>query len=65
MHSFRLRESIQWIFNGLQTKILNHDESDEFGTFVFRTTGFNSLRTLAARLSSYHAASKASCLVYH
>jgi hypothetical protein len=25
--------------------------------FIFRTTGFNSIRTLAARLSYYHAAS--------
>ncbi len=33
------------------------DESDEFGTFVFRTSGFNSIRTLAARLRYYHAAS--------
>ncbi len=43
---------------------VNLDESDEFGTFVFRTTGFNSIRTLAARLSYYHAASKGllSCL---
>ena len=40
------------------------DESDEFGTFIFRTTGFNSIRTLAARLSYYHAASNGllSCL---
>ena len=36
---------------------VNMDESDEFGTFIFRTTGFNSIRTLAARLSYYHAAS--------
>ncbi|MBP6151849.1 MULTISPECIES: hydrolase or metal-binding protein [unclassified Acinetobacter] len=36
---------------------VNLDESDEFGTFVFRTTGFNSIRTLAARLRYYHAAS--------
>ena len=43
---------------------VNLDESDEFGTFVFRTTGFNSIRTLAARLSYYHAASNGllSCL---
>jgi len=32
-------------------------ESDELGTFIFRTTGFNSIRTLAARLRYYHAAS--------
>lgn len=25
--------------------------------FIFRTTGFNSIRTLAARLAYYHAAS--------
>ena len=36
---------------------VNLDESDEFGTFIFRTTGFNSIRTLSARLSYYHAAS--------
>ena len=43
---------------------VNLDESDEFGTFIFRTTGFNSIRTLAARLSYYHAASNSllSCL---
>lgn len=36
---------------------VNLDEADELGTFVFRTTGYNSIRTLAARLSYYHAAS--------
>jgi len=36
---------------------VNLDDSDEFGIFIFRTTGFNSIRTLAARLSYYHAAS--------
>lgn len=36
---------------------VNLDEADEFGTFIFRTTGFNSIRTLAARLRYYHAAS--------
>ncbi|WP_353141982.1 hydrolase or metal-binding protein [Acinetobacter pragensis] len=43
---------------------VNLDESDEFGTFVFRTTGFNSIRTLAARLRYYDAASNGllSCL---
>ncbi len=43
---------------------VNLDDSDEFGTFVFRTTGFNSIRTLAARLRYYHAASNGllSCL---
>lgn len=43
---------------------VNLDESDEFGTFIFRTTGFTSIRTLAARLSYYHAASNGllSCL---
>lgn len=43
---------------------VNLDESDELGTFIFRTTGFNSIRTLAARLSYYHAASNRllSCL---
>lgn len=32
-------------------------EEDELGSFVFRTTGFNSIRTLAARLSYFHAVS--------
>lgn len=30
---------------------------DELGSFVFRTTGFNSIRTLSARLRYFHAAS--------
>jgi len=43
---------------------VNLDESDELGAFIFRTAGFNSIRTLAARLSYYHAASDGllSCL---
>ncbi|OTG84460.1 hydrolase or metal-binding protein [Acinetobacter sp. ANC 5054] len=43
---------------------VNLDESDELGTFIFRTTGFNSIRTLAARLSYYYSASNGllSCL---
>lgn len=43
---------------------VNLDNADELGTFIFRTTGFNSIRTLAARLSYYHAASNGllSCL---
>ncbi|MDI1300988.1 MAG: hydrolase or metal-binding protein [bacterium] len=32
-------------------------DDDELGTFIFRTTGFNSIRTLAARLSYYQAIS--------
>ena len=36
---------------------VNLDEADELGTFIFRTTGFNSIRTLAARLNYYYAAS--------
>lgn len=32
-------------------------DEDEFGSFVFRTTGFNSIRTLAARLRYFHAVS--------
>ncbi|MEG0141212.1 MAG: phage capsid protein [Comamonas sp.] len=32
-------------------------ESDELGSFVFRTTGFNSIRTLAARLQYFAAVS--------
>ena len=43
---------------------VNLDESDELGTFIFRTTGFNSIRTLTARLNYYYAASNGllSCL---
>lgn len=43
---------------------VNLDESDELGTFIFRTTGFNSIRTLAVRLRYYHAVSNGllSCL---
>jgi len=43
---------------------VNLDESDELGAFIFRTAGFNSIRTLTARLSYYHAASDGllSCL---
>jgi len=32
-------------------------DHDELGSFVFRTTGFNSIRTLASRLSYFSAAS--------
>lgn len=32
-------------------------DEDELGTFIFRTTGFNSIRSLAARLSYYKAVS--------
>jgi hypothetical protein len=33
------------------------DDEDELGTFIFRTTGFNSIRSLFARLSYYLAVS--------
>jgi hypothetical protein len=32
-------------------------EDDELGSFVFRTTGFNSIRTLSSRLKYFHAVS--------
>lgn len=32
-------------------------DDDELGSFVFRTTGFNSIRTLSARLKYFHAVS--------
>lgn len=32
-------------------------DDDDVGSFVFRTTGFNSIRTLSARLNYYHAVS--------
>ena len=39
-------------------------DADEMGTFVFRTTGYNSIRSLAARLRYYQAVSgnKLACL---
>jgi len=33
------------------------DDSDELGAFIFRTSGFNSIRILATRLRYYYAAS--------
>jgi hypothetical protein len=32
-------------------------EDDELGSFIFRTTGFNSIRTLSTRLKYFHAVS--------
>ena len=32
-------------------------DEDELGSFIFRTTGFNSIRTLSARLQYFHAVS--------
>jgi hypothetical protein len=42
---------------------VNRDESDEFCAFIFRTSGFNSIWDLAARLSYDHAAGLLSCLL--
>ena len=33
------------------------EQNDELGSFIFRTTGYNSVRTLAARLQYFHAVS--------
>lgn len=35
----------------------NLDDSDELGSFIFRTTSYNSIRTLMARLSYFNAVS--------
>lgn len=35
--------------------VATEDQPDELGSFVFRTTGFNSIRTLAARLQYFQA----------
>jgi hypothetical protein len=43
--------------NGSDSNASNQHQEDELGTFIFRTTGFNSIRTLAARLSYYQAVS--------
>jgi hypothetical protein len=37
--------------------VLLGEEDGDIGTFIFRTTGYNSIRTLAARLAYYQAAS--------
>lgn len=37
--------------------VLIAEQDDAFGSFIFRTTGFNSIRTLAARLSYFKAVS--------
>ena len=46
--------------------VIVNDEED-IGTFIFRTTGFNSIRTLVARLSYYQAISGdlLACLPFH
>jgi len=37
--------------------VLIAEQDDALGTFIFRTTGFNSIRTIAARLSYFQAVS--------
>ena len=37
--------------------VLIAEQEDAFGSFIFRTTGFNSIRTLAARLNYFKAVS--------
>jgi hypothetical protein len=37
--------------------VMVEGQEDELASFIFRTTGFNSIRTLAARLSYFHAVS--------
>ena len=37
--------------------VLIAEQEDAFGSFIFRTTGFNSIRTLTARLSYFQAVS--------
>lgn len=41
----------------LNVRIDDGAASDELGSFLFRTTGFNSIRTLSARLRYFHAVS--------
>lgn len=43
------------LFGRLNVQIDGQD--DELGTFIFRTTGYNSVRTLTARLAYFHAVS--------
>ena len=42
---------------GVQTNASGRGEEDTLGSFIFRTPGFNSIRTLATRLRYFHAAS--------
>jgi len=44
-------------FGRLNVRIDSPGDGDELGSFVFRTAGFNSIRTLATRLLYLHAAS--------
>jgi hypothetical protein len=44
-------------YGRLHVRIDAKETSDDLGSFVFRTTGFNSIRTLSARLRYLHAAS--------
>lgn len=47
------------LFGRLNVQIDGQD--DEMGTFIFRTTGYNSVRTLAARLHYFEAVSGGFC----
>lgn len=38
--------------------VMIDDQDDEFGTFIFRTTGYNSIRTLTAKLQYFEAVTK-------
>lgn len=47
------------LFGRLNVQIDGQD--DDLGTFIFRTTGYNSIRTLAARLHYFQAVSGGNC----
>lgn len=44
-------------YGRLNVLIAEAADGDELGSFLFRTTGFNSIRTLSARLRYFHAVS--------
>lgn len=44
-------------YGRLNVRVDTGEAEDPLGTFIFRTTGFNSIRTLAARLRYFHAVS--------
>ena len=50
-------------FGRLSVRIDFGEQQDELGSFIFRTTGFNSIRTLTARLE-YFAAMSGNLLAY-
>ena len=45
------------VYGRLNVSVNTEQDSDDLGSFIFRTTGYNSIRTLAARLRYFQAVS--------